>query len=43
MDSKDKTLKEEMLSVKQLGDKIGYGNLMSWTSALWRKKLFELG
>lgn len=41
MDSKDKLLKEEMLSVKQLGDKIGYGNLMSWASALWRKKLYD--
>lgn len=43
MDSKDKMLKEEMFSVKQLGDKIGYGNLMSWASALWREKLSELG
>ena len=42
VDSKDKTLKEEMFSVKQLGDKIGYGNLMSWASALWRKKLYDL-
>ena len=43
MDNKEKRLKEEMLAVKQIGDNIGYGNLMSWASALWRKKLHELG
>lgn len=32
-----------MLSVKRLGEKIGYGNLMSWASALWRKNLSEIG
>ena len=39
MDNREKYLKDEMISVKQLGDKIGYGNLMSWASALWRKEL----
>jgi len=28
--------KEEMLQVKILGQKIGYGNLMTMASALWR-------
>lgn len=36
----DERLKE-MLAVKQLGEAIGYGNLMSWASALWRKCLTD--
>ena len=32
-----------MLAVKQLGDRIGYGNLISWASALWRNSLREQG
>lgn len=39
----EKRLKDEMNAVQQLGDKIGYGNLMSWGSALWRRKLKECG
>jgi len=31
--------KEEMLQVKILGQKIGYGNLMTMASALWRHDL----
>lgn len=37
----DKRLKTEITLVKNLGDKIGYGNLMSLASALWRKKLVD--
>ena len=43
MGNREKVLKEEMNSVKQLGERVGYGNLMSWASALWRKKLCDLG
>lgn len=39
----DKRLKTEITLVKNLGDKIGYGNLMSLASALWRKKLVDDG
>lgn len=34
-------MKEEILKTKELGDKIGYGNLMMIASALWRKSLLE--
>lgn len=30
---------KEAREVKELGDEIGYGHLMSLASALWRKKL----
>ena len=33
------TRKEEILQVKSLGDSIGYGNLMTIASALWRYDL----
>lgn len=33
----EELLKAEMISVKQLGDEIGYARLMGWASALWRK------
>lgn len=36
-------MRAEMLAVKQLGDRIGYGNLISWASALWRNSLREQG
>lgn len=39
----DYRLRAEMLSVKQLGECIGYGNLISWASALWRSALREQG
>ena len=39
----DKRLKTEITLVKNLGEKIGYGNLMSLASALWRKKLVDDG
>ena len=29
--------------VKQLGDEIGYGHLMSLASSLWREKLWQTG
>ena len=35
-------MKEEMLKVKELGEVIGYGNLMSFASALWRKELSNM-
>jgi molybdopterin synthase catalytic subunit len=34
---------EEILAVKKLGDKIGYGQLMHIASALWRYKLKPMG
>lgn len=33
----------EALAVKMLGEEIGYGNLMEWASALWRKSLMDKG
>lgn len=33
----------EALAVKMLGEEIGYGNLMEWASALWRKDLKDKG
>lgn len=33
----------EAIAVKMLGEEIGYGNLMEWASALWRKELKENG
>ena len=35
--------KGEVLAVKQLGEQIGYGNMMSIASALWALKLTESG
>ncbi len=35
--------KEEILLVKELGERIGYGHLMSLASALWRRSLKEKG
>lgn len=35
--------RKEAASVKQLGEEIGYGNLMEWASALWRKDLKDKG
>lgn len=34
---------DEIEAVKELGEKIGYGNMMSIASALWRKSLKEKG
>jgi len=39
----DRKLAHELQVVKILGDEIGYGNLMSLASALWRDKLKESG
>lgn len=33
----------EAIAVKKLGEEIGYGNLMEWASALWRKELADEG
>lgn len=33
--------KHEVLAVKALGENIGYGHLMSLTTALWRRQLGE--
>jgi hypothetical protein len=33
----------EIEAVKKLGEKIGYGNMMSIASALWRKSAKEQG
>ncbi len=35
--------KDEILKLKELGDEIGYGHLMSLASALWRQSLQEKG
>jgi len=35
------TQEQEVKMVKELGDAIGYGNLMSLASAIWRKMLIE--
>jgi len=32
---------DEIKAVKELGEKIGYGNMMCIASALWRKSLKE--
>jgi hypothetical protein len=34
---------KEILDVKELGEKIGYGNMMAVASALWRKSLKDKG
>lgn len=36
-------IKTEVIQVKELGEKIGYGHLMELASALWRKSLQEKG
>lgn len=36
-------IKWEAKKVKELGEQIGYGNMMSLASALWRKMLTEKG
>ncbi len=36
-------LKSEVKAVKQIGEQIGYGHLMSLASALWRKSLKDKG
>lgn len=36
-------MKTEIQKVKELGEEIGYGHLMSLASALWRKQLSESG
>lgn len=36
-------LENEMILVKNLGNRIGYGNLMSWASILLRKELVDSG
>ena len=35
--------KDEIAAVKLVGEKIGYGNLMSIASALWRRMLRQEG
>lgn len=37
-----KQLENEFNQVRVLGEKIGYGNMMSLASALWRKKLKDM-
>jgi hypothetical protein len=34
---------QEILAVKQLGEAIGYGNMMSIATSLWRKSLKDNG
>ena len=36
-------MEKEILEVKRLGEVIGYGNMMSIASALWRKSLKDKG
>ena len=33
--------KRECIAVKELGDQIGYGNMMTIASALWAKELMD--
>lgn len=35
--------KKEIISVKVLGEQIGYGNIMQIASSLWRKDLKDKG
>lgn len=37
------TQKQEIEAVKQLGEAIGYGNMMTLATALWRKSLRDEG
>ena len=37
------TREDEIAAVKLVGEKIGYGNLMSIASALWRRDLRQMG
>jgi hypothetical protein len=37
------TQKQEIEAVKQLGEAIGYGNMMALATALWRKDLRDHG
>ena len=39
MITQEKQMVEEVLLVKRIGDRIGYGHLMSLASALWRRHL----
>lgn len=43
LDQWEESHKREVLAVKQLGDAIGYGNMMSIASALWALLLDESG
>lgn len=36
-------MEKDIDAVKQLGEQIGYGNMMTIASALWRKSLREKG
>jgi hypothetical protein len=36
-------LEKEITAVKELGERIGYGNMMTLASALWRKNLKDSG
>lgn len=40
---KNEQIKKEFEQVKELGERIGYGNMMSMASALWRKSLKDSG
>ena len=42
-DERMKRREYEAVMVKMLGEEIGYGNLMCWASALWRKSLADEG
>lgn len=37
------TQKQEIRAVKQLGEAIGYGNMVTLATALWRKNLRDGG
>lgn len=37
------TMEQEIIAVKQLGEAIGYGNMMVLATALWRKSLRDNG
>jgi len=39
----NENLAKEVIMVKEIGEKIGYGHLMELASALWRKSLKDKG
>lgn len=39
----NKSIRQDFLEVKEIGERIGYGNLMSLASSLWRKNLKDDG
>jgi len=42
-EKRDKILRDEIRAVKELGENLGYGHLMSIASSLWTEALKEKG